>query len=208
MRGHNFRSEHCMVLTQTFVEFSHIHFDTSFPSIDNKIIVNVSTDLGKMTESAENCRLQRSGNYKVSSLHLPAIDPIDPFKLALVIQPYWSLQLRVDSRDPQTSNVSIWRYHCLGEVACPKIWNQYWLPSDAVDQRFLFISHAHLQSTLESTLVPGQISEGYSIAACMANLLSNYIRVIFSNFWICTISYKSVSNVVNVKVCVNCVTVQ
>ncbi len=28
------------------------------------------------------------GNYKVSSLHLPAINPIDPFKLTLLIQPY------------------------------------------------------------------------------------------------------------------------
>ncbi len=34
---------------------------------------------------------------------------------------------RVDSRDLQTSNISIWRYHCLGEVAFLKIWNQYWL---------------------------------------------------------------------------------
>ncbi len=33
--------------------------------------------------------------------------------------------VRVDSRDPQTSNISIWRYHYLGEVAFLKIWNQF-----------------------------------------------------------------------------------
>ncbi len=47
---------------------------------------------------------------------------------------------RVDSRDPQTSNMWVWRYHCLGEVVFLKIWNQYWLASDTVHQRFLFIS--------------------------------------------------------------------
>ncbi len=51
---------------------------------------------------------------------------------------------RVDSSDPQTSNIQIWRYHCLGEVVFLKIWNQYWLPSDKVHQRFLFIFPAHL----------------------------------------------------------------
>ncbi len=54
--------------------------------------------------------------------------------------------IRVDSRDLQTSNTSIWRYHCLWEVAFLKISNQYWLPSDTVHQRFLFISPAHLQT--------------------------------------------------------------
>ncbi len=34
--------------------------------------------------------------------------------------------------DMQTSNTSIWRYHCLGEVEFLKIWNQYRLPSDTV----------------------------------------------------------------------------
>ena len=61
---------------------------------------------------------------------------------------------KVDSRDLQTSNISIWRYHCLGEVPFLKIWNQYWLPSDTVYQRYLFISPVHLQTdiSLESTL--------------------------------------------------------
>ena len=45
--------------------------------------------------------------------------------------------VRVDSRDLQTSNISIWRSYCLGEVAFLKNWNQYWLPSDTVHQRFL-----------------------------------------------------------------------
>ncbi len=31
------------------------------------------------------------------------------------------LCIRVDSRDPQTSNIPIRRYHCLGEVAFLKI---------------------------------------------------------------------------------------
>ncbi len=53
---------------------------------------------------------------------------------------------RVDSWDLQTSNISIWRYHCLGELAFLTISNQYWLPSDTVHQRFLFISPVHLQS--------------------------------------------------------------
>ncbi len=44
--------------------------------------------------------------------------------------------LEVDSRDLQTYNISIWRYHCLGEVVFLKIWNQYSLPSDTVHQRF------------------------------------------------------------------------
>ncbi len=38
-----------------------------------------------------------------------------------------SLITRVDSRDLQTSNISIWRYHCLKEVAFLKIRIQYWL---------------------------------------------------------------------------------
>ncbi len=44
--------------------------------------------------------------------------------------------IRVDLRDLQISNISIWRYHCLGEVAFMKIWNQYWLPSDTMQQSF------------------------------------------------------------------------
>ncbi len=59
---------------------------------------------------------------------------------------YKSKYVRVDSRHPQASNIPIWRYHCLGEVVFLKIWNQYWLPSDTVHQRFLFISPAHLQT--------------------------------------------------------------
>ncbi len=71
--------------------------------------------------------------------------------------------IRVDSRDPQTFNISIWRYHCLGEVAFLKIWNQYWLPSDTVHQRFLFISPPCPSSnlvyrSLESTLITGPLS--------------------------------------------------
>ncbi len=46
---------------------------------------------------------------------------------------------RVDLSDPQTSNILIWRYHCLGKVVSLQIWNQYWLPSDTVHQRFSFI---------------------------------------------------------------------
>ncbi len=55
---------------------------------------------------------------------------------------------KVDSRDLQTSNILIWRYHCLGEVAFLKIWNQYWLPSDTVHQRLFFISPACPSSNL------------------------------------------------------------
>ncbi len=57
------------------------------------------------------------------------------------------IDIRVDSRDPHTFNIPIWRYHCLGEVVFLKIWNQYWLPSDSVHKRFLFISPAHLQTS-------------------------------------------------------------
>ncbi len=32
---------------------------------------------------------------------------------------------KVDSRHPQTPNIPIWRYHCLGEVVFLKIWNHY-----------------------------------------------------------------------------------
>ncbi len=53
---------------------------------------------------------------------------------------------RVDSRDLQMPNISIWRYHCSGEVAFLKIWNQYWLLSDTVHPRIFFISPAHLQT--------------------------------------------------------------
>ncbi len=49
---------------------------------------------------------------------------------------FMNLVVQVDSRDLQTSNISIWRYHCLRELAFLKIWNQYWLPSDTVHQRF------------------------------------------------------------------------
>ncbi len=69
-------------------------------------------------------------------------------KLLLASASLWwfYIDIRVNSRDLQPSNIPIWRYHCLGEVVFLKIWNQYWLPSDTVHQRFLFISPAHLQT--------------------------------------------------------------
>ncbi len=70
---------------------------------------------------------------------------------------------RVDSRDLQMPNISIWRYHCLGEEAFLKIWNQYWLLSDTVHQRFLFISPTHLQ-TSKSLQVPNWIDSSMMTA--------------------------------------------
>ncbi len=64
---------------------------------------------------------------------------------------------RVDSRDPQTSNIPIWRYHCLGEVVFLKIWNQYWLPSDTgATEVFVHLpcpSSNLVYRSLESTLI-------------------------------------------------------
>ncbi len=37
---------------------------------------------------------------------------------------------RVDSRDPQTSNIPIWRYHCLGEVV-------FWRSEIIIDYRLI-----------------------------------------------------------------------
>ena len=90
MRGHNFRSDQVWeLLTKTFVEFYHLHFDTSVSSIHHKSYT-FSTDLGKMTqtEKVANYKHHVNGNDKASSLHLAVIDPIDPFRLARVIQPY------------------------------------------------------------------------------------------------------------------------
>ena len=51
MRGPNFKSGYCMVtkLTQTFVEFSHLHFDISFSSRDNNV-TTFDTDLWEMVQ--------------------------------------------------------------------------------------------------------------------------------------------------------------
>ncbi len=61
----------------------------------------------------------------------------------------------------RTSNIQIWRYHCLREVVFLKIWNQYWLPSDTVHRSRGSEVFVHLPCpssklvyrSLESTLV-------------------------------------------------------
>ncbi len=60
MRDHNFKSGYCVVtqLTQTFVEFSYLHFDTSFFSIDHTLYT-FNTDVWKW-RSSKSCKLQTS----------------------------------------------------------------------------------------------------------------------------------------------------
>ncbi len=63
--------------------------------------------------------------------------------------------VRVDSRDLQMPNILIWRYHCLGEVAFLKIWNQYWLVWYSASEVFVHLpcpSSNLVYRALESTL--------------------------------------------------------
>ena len=81
------------------------------------------------------------------------------FSFKISIQTCLKLHLYLFLTDMQTSNISIWRYHCLGEVAFLKIWNQYWSLSDTVHQRvFVHLpcpSSNLVHRSLESTLVNG-----------------------------------------------------
>ncbi len=78
MMDHNSRFDHCMItlLTQTFVEFSYLHFDTSFSSINQ--LSTFSTGLGKMTQPEKLQITDITPREIPKRLHyLPAIDPID-----------------------------------------------------------------------------------------------------------------------------------
>ena len=89
--------------------------------------------------------------------------------------------------DIQTSNASIWRYHCLGEVVFLKIWNQYWLPSDTSQHSF-FAHHPYPSSklvyrSLESTNIP--------IFEQIHQVCRNYIRIYFFDWQNQVISLNS-----------------
>ena len=78
---------------------------------------------------------------------------------------------KVDSRDLQMSNMLIWRYHCLGEVAFLNIWNQYWLPSDTVHQRFF----VHLPCPFSNL----------DYRSLESTLINNYSFALTVHWWVC-----------------------
>ncbi len=94
------------------------------------------------------CQPQGCANLCMIKIRKPSDELVmcDGDMCVIMTSKHHPLKTRVDSTDPQTSNIPIWRYHCLGEVVFLKIWNQYWLPSDTVHHRILFISPTHLQT--------------------------------------------------------------